>query len=349
MISQAKQDGSLLADFLLACAGKSWNDDSVLYQQVIVTGASSGLGAAFARRLADACECLVLVARREGALQALADELRGQHPSLEVRVEPCDLANPAARAALIERLPEFFSFRDVSPSQAVSPSRNAPASHTVSSSRVVSPSQAVSPTRSSSPDRPVSPARTLLINNAGLGDYGDILTSEESRNRQMMQVNMEALVELSRALLPRLTAQGGAIINIASLAAELPIPDFAVYAASKAFVASFSEALRLELRSYGVPVLAVCPGPVHTGFGEAARRSGCSGDGSPFKKWFYTPVDTVVEASLKALERDRPRCYPSLRIALSAAFIRLLPRFLLRRVMSLRPRRTHSLSSSSRS
>lgn len=273
----------------------------MLYQQVIVTGASSGLGTAFARRLADACECLVLIARRETALQALADELRGQHPSLEVRVEPCDLAEPAARAALIELLLKLPS------------------------------------------------SRTLLINNAGLGDYGEILTSEQIRNRQMMQVNMEALVELSRALLPRLTTQGGGIINIASLAAELPIPDFAVYAASKAFVASFSEALRLELRPYGVPVLAVCPGPVHTGFGETARRPGCSGDGSPFKKWFYTPVDTVVEASLQALQHDRPRCYPSLRIALSATLIRLLPRFLLRRVMSLRPRRTHALSSSSHS
>jgi len=301
LISQAKQDGSLLADFLLACAGKTWNDADVLYQQVIVTGASSGLGAAFARRLAGECGRLVLIARREGALQALANELCGQYPSLEVRVAPCDLAAPAARAALIERLLEL------------------------------------------------PPSRTLLINNAGLGDYGEVLTSEKNRNRQMMQVNMEALVELSRALLPRLTAQGGAIINLASLAAELPIPDFAVYAASKAFVASFSEALRLELRSYGVPVLAVCPGPVHTGFGEAARRANCSGDGSPFKKWFYTPVDTVVEASLKALRHDRSRCYPSLRIALSAGVIRLLPRFLLRRVMSLRPRRTHPLSSSSHS
>ncbi len=273
----------------------------MLYQQVIVTGASSGLGAAFARRLAGECERLVLIARREGVLQALADELRGQHPSLEVQVEPCHLDEPAARAALMERLLKL------------------------------------------------PPSRTLLINNAGLGDYGEILTSEESRNRQMMQVNMEALVELSRALLPRLTTQGGAIVNMASLAAELPIPDFAVYAASKAFVASFSEALRLELRSYGVPVLAVCPGPVHTGFGEASRRSGCSGDGSPFKKWFYTPVGTVVEASLKALKHDRPRCYPSLRVTLSAGIIRLLPLFLLRRVMSLRPRRTHSLSSSSHS
>lgn len=267
----------------------------MLYQQVIVTGASSGLGEAFARRLAGSCRCLVLTARREERLQALTDELRRRYARLEVRVEPCDLSQPEDRAELKERL------------------------------------------------LLLSPCRTLLINNAGLGDYGEVLTSEEERNRQMMQVNMEALVELSRALLPRLTEQGGAIVNVASLAAELPIPDFAVYAASKAFVASFSEALRLEMLSSGVPVLAVCPGPVHTGFGVAARRAGRSGREAPFRKWFYTPVETVVEDSLKALERNRARCYPSLRISLAARAIRALPLVLLRRVMSLRPRRTQPL------
>lgn len=266
----------------------------MLYQQVIVTGASSGLGEAFARRLAGVCRCLVLTARREERLQVLANELRGQHTSLDVKVEPCDLSQPEARASLKERLLHL------------------------------------------------PPCRTLLINNAGLGDYGEILTSEDERNRQMMQVNMEALVELSRALLPRLMEQGGGIINVASLAAELPIPDFAVYAASKAFVASFSEALRLELLESGVPVLALCPGPVHTGFGAAARRSDSSGREASFRKWFYTPVDTVVKDALNALEHNRPLCYPSLRISLAARVIRLLPRFLLRRVMSLRPRRSFS-------
>ena len=74
--------------------------------------------------------------------------------------------------------------------------------------------------------------KTLLINNAGLGDYGEYMSSTPERNNQMLQVNVLAVAELTRAVLPRLLTQGGGIINIASLAADLFIPDFAIYAAS---------------------------------------------------------------------------------------------------------------------
>lgn len=263
----------------------------MICDQVIITGASSGFGEAYARRLAGACKQMVLVARREGKLEALATQLRTAHPGLEVATAPCDLADPAQR----ERLIQAFSTLDK--------------------------------------------GETMLINNAGLGDHGDLAGSTPERNREMLQANICALTELSRALLPKLMEQGGGIINIASLAAELPIPDFAIYAASKAYVASFSEALRLEMKEYGVPVLAVCPGPVHTGFGDVARREGHGSGDVPFKKWFYTPIPVVVEGSLKALIKGRARYYPSLKIRLCAWFLRMMPLPVLRLAMGFRPRR----------
>lgn len=138
------------------------------------------------------------------------------------------------------------------------------------------------------------------------------------------------------------------MINLASLAADLPIPDFALYAATKACLASFSEGLRLELRSAGVPVLAVCPGPVHTGFGEVARRTGCTGNTMPLRSWFYTPVNTVVQSSLRALAAGRARCYPSLKVRLVALLLRCMPLWLLRAVLSLRPRKVAALPTAPR-
>lgn len=265
------------------------------YAHAVITGASSGFGAAFARRLAGECAHLVLVARRGEVMQALADELRAAHPGVEVTVRPCDLSDDTARCILAEEmttLPE---------------------------------------------------GRLLLVNNAGLGDYGEYAQSMPERNRQMLQVNVVAVAELTRALLPRMLKQGGGIINIASLAADLFIPDFAVYAASKSFVASFSEAIRLEVRAAGVPVVAVCPGPVHTGFGDVARRSGYSNGYSSFKKWVYTPIPTVVNGALRALDSGKARYYPSLRIRLAGLLLRNLPLWSLRLVMGRRPRKVTSL------
>lgn len=180
----------------------------------------------------------------------------------------------------------------------------------------------------------------LLINNAGLGDYGEFCTSEQERNRTLIEVNMTTPVELTRAMLPTmLQADKAGIINIASLAADLAIPDFAMYAASKAFVASFSEALRIELKKTNIHVTAVCPGPVHTNFGDVARRSGKGKKEVPFRKWFYSTVPCVVDTALNAVEKNKPRCYPSLKIRLAGLFVRCAPLWLLRLIMSTRPRK----------
>src|SRR5205085_9157777 len=140
--------------------------------------------------------------------------------------------------------------------------------------------------RDLSTDKPVD----FLINNAGLGDYGPLSTADPVRLNEIIQVNVLAVTALARALLPQMIAQKrGAILNVSSSAGFLPIPGFAVYAASKAYVTSFSEALRAELRGSGVRVCALCPGPVHKEFSQVAERPGRTQERSP--KLTYVPVE----------------------------------------------------------
>src|SRR6202034_803008 len=115
---------------------------------------------------------------------------------------------------------------------------------------------------------------SLLVNNAGVGDHGLFERSDWPRVKAMIDVNIESLTRLTHALLPDLVRAGrGAILNVSSIASLLPIPKMAVYAATKAYVTSFSEALRAELRGTGVSVTAVCPGPVDTEFFAVAERA----------------------------------------------------------------------------
>ena len=180
----------------------------------------------------------------------------------------------------------------------------------------------------------------LLINNAGLGDYGEFASSQWDRIEAMLRVNIEALTRLTHLMLPAMIrGGGGAVLNVSSLASLLPIPDFAVYAATKAYVTSFSEALRIELRDHGIRVLAVCPGPVHTGFGEVAQRGG-NHPKIPGYECFYVPKEQVVAEALAALDRGRARVYPGLRIAAAALLISAVPIVLLRLAMGLRPRKS---------
>lgn len=177
----------------------------------------------------------------------------------------------------------------------------------------------------------------LLVNNAGMGDYGEFATAEWAKLEAMLRLNIESLTRLTHALVPGMIVRGsGAIVNVSSLACLLPIPDFAVYAATKAYVSSFSEALRIELKEHGIPVLAVCPGPVRTEFGGVARRNP---EKDPAIGAFYVPKEQVVADSLVALDRHRARVYPGLKIAVAAAVIAALPLCAIRLVMGFRPRK----------
>lgn len=184
----------------------------------LVTGASSGLGEAFAEQLAAAGANLVLAARSEDRLHELADRLRARYAA-RVIVRPIDLASAQALttfAAEIERGDVMID---------------------------------------------------LLVNNAGFGIFEDVLAASLERQLAQIDVNIRALVTLARACAPAMVAAGrGGIINVASTAGFQPMPGAAVYAASKAFVVSFSQAFAYELREKNVRVTVVCPGPVATAF-----------------------------------------------------------------------------------
>ena len=110
-----------------------------------------------------------------------------------------------------------------------------------------------------------------VCNNAGYGSIGRLHELPLEREQQMIRLNVEALHELTGAFLPAMVERGaGAVLNVASTAAFQPIPGFATYAATKAFVASFSEAVHTELSGTGVSVTSLCPGPTKTEFGDRA-------------------------------------------------------------------------------
>jgi short-subunit dehydrogenase len=178
----------------------------------------------------------------------------------------------------------------------------------------------------------------LLINNAGLGDAGLFATSDPPRNEQMLLVNVVALTSLTRHLLPQMVAKRhGGILNVSSSAGFLPIPGDAVYAATKAYVTSFSEALRAELRGTGVSVCALCPGPVQTEFQEVARRQGLRSRLGP--KFVVVPVEQVVRDALAALEANRPLVIPGFPMKLGMFLVRIIPLAILRLLSRFSPRR----------
>jgi short-subunit dehydrogenase len=220
----------------------------------LVTGASSGIGAAIARELAGRGHALTLVARREERLRSLATELADEHGT-DVEVIACDLADPAER----ERL------------------------HSQASAR----------------GRWVE----ILVNNAGFGSRGDFVSSDRARQVEMVRTNVEAVVDLTGRFLPGMVRRGrGTILNVASVAAFQPIPGTAVYAASKSFVLSFSEAIRTELRGTGVGVTAVCPGPIKTEFTDAAGMGGVE-DTTPGLIWMT--AEDLARHAVNGAERGR--------------------------------------------
>jgi len=249
----------------------------------LVTGASSGLGAEFARQLARRGSNLILVARSTDRLRALAAEIEQTRP-VRVEVLPADLADRSAVAAVAEHV----------------------------RGRV-----------------------HLLVNNAGLGTYGPFVDTD--RDYEQILVNNAALVALTRALLPEmLDRHAGGVLNVASTIAFQPGPYQAVYAATKAFVLSFTEALRVETRASGVRVLALCPGPVQTGFLTAL------GDDRAAHTAIYSRLDRadrVVTVGLRALDRDRGIAIPGTRNTLLAWGPRFTPRAVTARISGrlLRP------------
>jgi short-subunit dehydrogenase len=170
----------------------------------------------------------------------------------------------------------------------------------------------------------------LLVNNAGLSTTGHFLEQSIDREVSSIRVNVEALYRLTRELVPDMAKRNrGGVINVASIVAFQPIPYWTTYAATKAFVLSFSEGLAHELRRSGVRVLAVCPGFTKTSLYEETGVPGLAGRLLP-----HATPESVVETALGAYERGRVVRIVGLINRLLAVSAALTPRFVLRRLMA---------------
>ncbi|MCU1497150.1 MAG: ydfG 2 [Acidimicrobiales bacterium] len=150
----------------------------------------------------------------------------------------------------------------------------------------------------------------ILVNNAGFSTMGPVQGSDPDREVAMVRTDVEAVVHLCSLVIPGMVDRGrGAVLNVASTAAFQPIPGQAGYAASKAFVLSYSRAIGQELRGTGVTVTTLCPGPVETGFAEAAGiGDDQAGEALPKIMWVSAP--DVARAAVDALDKGRPVVIP---------------------------------------
>ena len=251
----------------------------------LITGASGGIGEAFARRLAAEKHNLVLVARSEDRLLALSDELMLKH-KITAHYVALDLTGHEADKKLFEETERHGFEID------------------------------------------------WLINNAGFGSMGDFAELDLERELEMIGLNIMALVALTHRYLEKMRARkSGVIINVSSTASFQAIPYMATYAATKAFVTSFSEAIAEENRPFGINVTALCPGPTDTNFFAEANAI-------PFSaKGMQTPED-VVEKGLKAARAGRPLVVSGLANYIGSVLGTIAPDSLVTRVIgnTLRPK-----------
>jgi short-subunit dehydrogenase len=216
----------------------------------LITGASSGIGAAFARKIAKRGRNVLLVARSEDKLIALCNEL-GRVSGIRAQYVVMDLTEADAAARLVEETRKRELTID------------------------------------------------MLVNNAGFGSMGDFAKLDLATELEIIQLNVKSLVELThRFLLPMRERRQGTIVNVASTAGFQGVPFMATYAATKAFVLSFSEALAEENRPHGIRVLALCPGVTDTNFFAASKID------RPPMRTVQTPEE-VVDAALRGLARGK--------------------------------------------
>jgi short-subunit dehydrogenase len=243
----------------------------------LITGASSGIGEAFARRLAAEKQNLFLVARSEDKLRDLCEELSQKH-EISAKHLAVDLIEVDSDLMVLEATEKLGAEVD------------------------------------------------WLINNAGFGSMGDFAKLDLERELEMIELNITAVVALTHHYLGKMRERrSGTIINVSSAAGFQPLPFFATYAATKAFVTSFTEAVAEENRPFGIRVLALCPGTTDTGFFEA------SGIEDPIKaKGVQTP-EQVVDAALSALKRGRTKVVSGWTNYLIASAVNVLPNSLITR------------------
>ena len=232
----------------------------------LITGASSGIGAAFARKLAALGYDLVLVARRGDRLEALAAELEAAY-GIRAETLVADLTDEGD----VERVAGAIA---------------------------------------------AIPNLELLVNNAGMGAEGRFYQAEHRPAARHDPAACARQRALDRAALPGMVERGrGGIINVASVAGFMALPENVNYCATKGYLITFSKALQLELIGTGVRVQALCPGFTHTEFHDDLREF----DKARTPKILWMPAEAVVEASLRGLARGEVVCIPGIGNRLIAA------------------------------
>jgi len=255
-----------------AIAPVGWPTPLVHY--ALITGASRGIGAAFAHRLASEKRPLILVARNRDLLSSLKTEL-SEHYGIPVQVLVADLTQPDAARSIH-----------------VACTRNG--------WRV-----------------------SLLVNNAGIGRFGEFLQHPLEDYDAMIRLNALAPVELTHLFLTDMRqADQGEMINVVSMAAFQPTPYMAVYGATKAFLLAFSEALAAECFGTPVRILALCPGATRTNFFTAAGLPNLSViDTAPMQS-----AEAVVDVALRGLKMGRTWVVPGWKNRLMTTLSSLVPR-----------------------
>ncbi|MGI9032410.1 MAG: SDR family NAD(P)-dependent oxidoreductase [Acidimicrobiales bacterium] len=252
------------------------------WRRALVTGASSGIGRAFAVALATAGSNLVVVGRRADRLGELAAELQTAH-GCDVEVVVADLTDADALGGVEGRLADG--------------------------------------------ERPVD----LLVNSAGFGTSGSFADLPLDREEAEIRLNVLAPVRLSKAALAGMLERGrGGIVNVSSVASLQPLPYWATYGATKAYLTSFSEAVHEEVRGRGVTVLALMPGFTHT---EWHGIAGMPAVHLPASLWLS--ADQVATAGLRALRRGQAGHVVGLRYQIMATLSRMTPRAVSRRIVAL--------------
>ena len=166
----------------------------------------------------------------------------------------------------------------------------------------------------------------VLLNNAGLSTMGSVAASDPAAELRMIRTDVEAVVHLCSLFVPGMVTRGrGAVLNVASTAAFQPLPGQAGYAASKAFVLSYTRALGQELHETGVTATALCPGPVETGFAEAAGISEEEA-GSSLPKIMWVSAEDVAKAALAGMDKGKDVVIPGMANRLGASLAHLTPR-----------------------